>query len=98
MPPIAAVIISVVALFAYNLFRLESAGVIERIADSQDKRSSQVALTEKGKVLIEQAVKTHTDVQNEVLAVLEPEQRQNLAGLLKKILLNLSDEKGAVSS
>ncbi|AFN57033.1 DNA-binding MarR family transcriptional regulator [Zymomonas mobilis] len=76
-----------------RLVRLESAGMIERIADSQDKRSSQVALTEKGKALIEQAVKTHTEVQNRVLAVLEPEQCQILAGLLKKILLNLSDEK-----
>lgn len=76
-----------------RLVRLESAGMIERIADSQDKRSSQVALTEKGKALIEQAVKTHTEVQNGVLDGLEPEQRQILAGLLKKILLNLSDEK-----
>ncbi|WP_252507319.1 hypothetical protein [Zymomonas mobilis] len=43
--------------------------------------------------MIEQAVKTHTEVQNGVLDGLEPEQRQILAGLLKKILLNLSDEK-----
>ncbi len=36
-----------------RLTRLESAGMIERIVDEQDRRSVQVCLSERGKALIE---------------------------------------------
>lgn len=75
-----------------RLARLESAGMVERVADSNDRRSSQVALTVQGKELIEQAVFTHTEIQERVLASLGVEQRQTLAKLLKLVLADLPGE------
>lgn len=75
-----------------RLTRLESAGMIERIVDEQDRRSVQVCLSERGKALIEQAVNTHTEIQNCVLAPLKAEQRQTLAGMLKSVLTHLPGE------
>ncbi|WP_462401619.1 MarR family winged helix-turn-helix transcriptional regulator [Pseudomonas sp. Marseille-QA0332] len=75
-----------------RLARLESAGMVERIADSQDKRSSQVALTVGGKELIDQAVLTHTEIQELVLAPLSEQQRADFAQLLKRVLVHLPGE------
>jgi DNA-binding MarR family transcriptional regulator len=75
-----------------RLARLESAGMVERIADSQDKRSSQVALTVGGKELIDQAVLTHTEIQELVLAPLSEKQRLDFAQLLKHVLVHLPGE------
>ncbi len=79
-----------------RLARLESAGMVERISDEQDRRSMQVALTIQGKALIEEAVVTHTEVQNLLLAPLSAEQRNTLAGLLKLVLSNLPGEGAPV--
>lgn len=75
-----------------RLARLESAGMVERIIDAQDRRSAQVSLTDKGRALIEEAVGTHTEIQNLVLASLTLEQRQGLAELLKTVLSSLPGE------
>lgn len=75
-----------------RLARLESAGMVERIVDPQDRRSVQVSLTVKGRALIEDAVGTHTEVQNLVLAPLTLEQRQLLAGFLKTVMSSLPGE------
>jgi DNA-binding MarR family transcriptional regulator len=76
-----------------RLARLESAAMIERISDVQDRRSSQVALTAKGKALIEEAVGAHTEIQNSVLAPLSGEQREALAQMLKVVLGALPGEE-----
>jgi len=75
-----------------RLARLEAAGMVERISDVEDRRSSQVVLTDKGKALIEEAVGTHTAIQNAVLAPLSAEQRELLAGLLRMVLGALPGE------
>ena len=75
-----------------RLTRLESAGMVERIADNQDKRSSQVALTAQGKALIDKAVLTPTEIQELVLAPLSAEQRELFAQLLKQMLAHLPGE------
>ncbi|MDF0732066.1 MarR family transcriptional regulator [Pseudomonas entomophila] len=75
-----------------RLARLESAGMVERVADHHDKRSSHVALTAAGKALIEQAVFTHTEIQELVLASLNAQQRKSLATLLKQVLASLPGE------
>lgn len=75
-----------------RLARLESAGMVKRIVDAQDRRSFQVSLTETGRALIEDAVVTHTQVQNRVLAPLTLEHRQVLAELLKTVLMSLPGE------
>lgn len=75
-----------------RLARLEKAGMVERMTSDHDKRSTQVALTAQGKALIEQAVVTHTEVQELVLAALSAEQRQTLVQLLKCVLADLPGE------
>ncbi|HEK1692579.1 MarR family transcriptional regulator [Pseudomonas putida] len=75
-----------------RLARLESAGMVERIADDHDKRSYQVALTASGKVLIEKALLTHTEIQELVLAPLSAKQRAGFAQLLKQMLACLPGE------
>lgn len=75
-----------------RIMRLESAGMVERVADPNDRRSSQVALTAQGKALIEQAVVTHTEIQELVLASLGAEQRHALARLLRAMLAGLPGE------
>ena len=75
-----------------RLARLESAGMVKRIVDDQDRRSVQVCLSERGRALIEQAVNTHTEIQNLVLAPLKAEQRETLAEMLKIIFSNLPGE------
>lgn len=77
-----------------RLARLESAGLIERTNDEQDRRSVLVALTSKGKKLIEKAVGVHTEIQNSVLAPLSVEQREVLAGMLRAVLVALPGEEG----
>lgn len=75
-----------------RIARLESAGMVERVADAKDRRSLQVALTAQGRALIEQAVVTHTEIQELVLASLGMEQRHALARLLKAVLADLPGE------
>ncbi|HDS1679743.1 TPA: MarR family transcriptional regulator [Pseudomonas putida] len=75
-----------------RLARLESAGMVERVADSHDKRSYQVALTAGGRALIERAVLTHTEIQELVLAPLDAQQRAVFAQLLKQLLAHLPGE------
>jgi DNA-binding MarR family transcriptional regulator len=66
--------------------------MVQRIVDTQDRRSVQVSLTGKGKALIEEAVGTHTKVQDRVLAPLPLEQRRLLAELLETVLASLPGE------
>jgi DNA-binding MarR family transcriptional regulator len=70
-----------------RLNHLEEAGLIARVADAQDKRSSLVALTAAGQEKIEQALQVHTQTQNTLLATLEPAQRQQLSALLSQLLV-----------
>jgi DNA-binding MarR family transcriptional regulator len=70
-----------------RLNHLEEAGLIARVADAQDKRSSLVALTAAGREKIEQALQVHTQTQNTLLATLEPTQRQQLSALLSQLLV-----------
>lgn len=80
-----------------RLGRLESAGMVERVADAHDKRSTQVALTDQGKALIERAVFTHTEIQELVLAPLDSRQRDTLAQLLKQMLSALPGETADIN-
>ncbi|MDE1186374.1 MAG: MarR family transcriptional regulator [Pantoea sp.] len=70
-----------------RLNHLEEAGLIARVADPQDKRSTLVALTVAGREKIEQALLVHTQTQNTLLAALEPAQRQQLSALLSQLLV-----------
>ncbi|MCU6397319.1 MarR family transcriptional regulator [Enterobacter quasiroggenkampii] len=81
-----------------RLNHLEQQGLIRRIADPDDKRSSLVSLTPHGQARIEQALLVHTETQNALLRNLSEAQRAQLESLLRGLLLTFpAEEWGATS-
>jgi DNA-binding MarR family transcriptional regulator len=73
----------------HRLDRLEKAGLIRREKSPQDGRSVQVALTEKGAALAEQAFRTDMASELAFLQPLDERERETLAGLLRKLILGI---------
>src|SRR5581483_12239226 len=74
-----------------RLERLESAGYIDRVPDPEDGRSMLVALTPAGKKLIERVLEPHYQNGRRLLSALSDEERAQLAGLLRRLLLEFED-------
>ncbi len=72
---------------------LERQGLIQRVADRADKRSTLVSLTPHGKDLIERALIVHTQTQNALLKNLSDAQRAQLESLLRELLLAFPPEE-----
>jgi DNA-binding MarR family transcriptional regulator len=70
--------------------RLEKAGLVERRAHPTDRRGALVALTPKGRTLIDEAVGAHVDNESAILAYLAPAEQAELDRLLAKLLAGLS--------
>lgn len=68
-----------------RLDRLEKKGLIERIADPNDRRALKVRLTAEGLVLAEDMVVTHVATEAASLAKLSGAEREQLLALLAKI-------------
>jgi len=66
--------------------RLESAALVKRTPDQDDRRGVNVTLTEKGLNVINDAVSHHLAAESELLEPLDQEERVVLAKLLKKLL------------
>lgn len=78
-----------------QLHRLESAGLVRRVADPNDGRSTLVELTEEGRALVRRVAPTHLDTERRILSALTASERDHLAGLLRKVLLSFErDEPG----
>jgi DNA-binding MarR family transcriptional regulator len=71
-----------------RLDRLEAMGLVERQADPGDRRGRLVALTERGRELVDAAVVDHLENEQRLLGVLDAKDREQLAGLLRKLLLS----------
>lgn len=71
--------------------RLESAGLVSRRADPQDRRGTLVRLTPKGKTLIDAATTKHVANEDRLLSALTVREQQQLNELLRKLLLSLGD-------
>lgn len=71
--------------------RLESASLVTRSPDPNDRRGVIVTLTERGLEVIEQAVVNHLRAEAELLEPLDQGERAQLAALLKKLLLHHED-------
>ncbi|MEL6939216.1 MAG: MarR family transcriptional regulator [Cyanobacteria bacterium J06598_1] len=71
--------------------RLEKAGLVARMPDERDRRGTLIALTEKGFDLIEAAVTAHVNNEHRILDVLNASERDQLATLLRKMLLSFED-------
>jgi DNA-binding MarR family transcriptional regulator len=74
-----------------RLERLTTAGYVRRVPDANDGRSLLVSLTPKGKRLIDRVVTEHYDQERALLAALTDEQQEQVAALLRTLLLSLKD-------
>jgi DNA-binding MarR family transcriptional regulator len=67
------------------LDRLERNGLISRVADPHDRRSSAAELTPQGRKLIDKAIAVRFEEAAGALSALSPGERERLAALLKKL-------------
>jgi DNA-binding MarR family transcriptional regulator len=67
---------------------LEEMGLVARLPDPTDRRGRLVALTDKGQELVDTAVIDHLANEERLLGALDGAEREQLAGLLRKLLLS----------
>ncbi|WP_040691949.1 MarR family winged helix-turn-helix transcriptional regulator [Nocardia vinacea] len=72
-----------------RLDRLESAGLVRRIADAEDRRAIRVVLTEAGRALIDKVVTAHTENETRMLSVLPAKDRRDLDRIARVLLGSL---------
>lgn len=70
-----------------RLDQLEAAGLVRRLPDPHDRRGVLVELTSQGFLLIDQAIAAHVARENRLLDSLTPAERENLAALLRTLLI-----------
>ena len=69
--------------------RLERRDLVRRMPDPNDRRSVLVELTDIGFELVEEAAKSQHSVEEHLVESLTVEERQQLVGLLRKLLLDI---------
>lgn len=67
--------------------RLEEIGLVERAPDPDDRRSVSVALTAKGRKMIDAAVAEHLAKEESLLSGLNVKEQKQLADLLRRLLI-----------
>jgi DNA-binding MarR family transcriptional regulator len=77
----------------HRLAQLERAGLIRRIPDPADGRGLLVALTRRGRTLVDSVGPRHMANERRMLQVLTAEEQEQLAGLLGKLLSALEREQ-----
>ena len=75
----------------HRLSRLVAGGYVRRAPDPNDGRGALVMLTPSGKRLIDRVLTKHYENERRLLAPLGAEDRATLAGILRKLLLELED-------
>jgi DNA-binding MarR family transcriptional regulator len=78
--------------------RLCARGLARRSPDPADQRNSLVTLTDAGRRLFEQVTPAHVATENRLLAALSTEQREELVGLLRQLLVSFEGSTTAGSS
>ena len=73
----------------HRLDKLESAGWIERRQDERDRRGYRIALTKKGRELIDRALVAHVENEEQMLSALTKAERHALNAILRKLLASL---------
>jgi DNA-binding MarR family transcriptional regulator len=71
-----------------RLDRLEAMGLVERLPDPTDRRGRLVALTDRGRELVDRSVVDHLENERRLLGALDEDEQEQLAGLLRKLLLS----------
>ena len=72
-----------------RLDRLEQAGLIAREPDRSDRRGTLIALTPRGRELIDRLTEAHLENERRILGGLDPTEQRELANLLRKLQLGL---------
>jgi DNA-binding MarR family transcriptional regulator len=72
--------------------RLERAGLVTRSVSADDGRGRLIELTARGRELTDTLVERHWANEDRLLRALSPEERAQLTGLLRKLLVDLEDE------
>ncbi|HZO62219.1 MAG TPA: MarR family transcriptional regulator [Gaiellaceae bacterium] len=74
-----------------RLKSLQAAGLVTRMPHRDDRRSSLVQLTPRGKKLVETVVAAHVENESRLLASLDARTRAELAELLRRLLIAVGD-------
>ena len=69
--------------------RLERKGLLARLPNPDDRRGSLVELTDEGLRVIDDAMALHSGAEQRLVAGLGARDRQQLAGLLRKLMLSV---------
>ncbi|MFG1997853.1 MarR family winged helix-turn-helix transcriptional regulator [Spirillospora sp. NPDC048911] len=72
--------------------RLAAKGLVERVPDPQDRRSVRVRLTDHGHATVDEIVGPHVENEARLLGGLDPDERSQLEGTLRKVLESLGDK------
>ena len=75
----------------HRVDKLEKVGLVKRIPDPGDRRGLLICLTKKGFDTIEAAVTAHVANEHRILSALNKQELNNVAELLRKLLLSLED-------
>jgi DNA-binding MarR family transcriptional regulator len=78
-----------------RLGRLEGKGIVTRTPSSDDARGVLVALTDKGAQLFDRVAPVHLRNEDVLLSALTDAERDQLAGLLRKLLVGFEHERSA---
>jgi DNA-binding MarR family transcriptional regulator len=74
---------------------LEDRGLIRRTDDPDDRRGVLVELTPRGLRMVDAALEHHVETERDLLQGLTATQRNQLADLLRRLLIALGDDIGA---
>lgn len=74
---------------ATSLGRLEGAGFIERVTDTDDERKKHLSITESGRKALGQFHKTCHDVDGTLFRGFSAEEKEKLGGYLKRLETNI---------
>jgi DNA-binding MarR family transcriptional regulator len=73
--------------------RLVEAGLVVRRPDPDSRRNTLISLTDRGRELFERVVPAHLANERRLLAALDDEERELLAGLLRKLLVEFEGSR-----
>ncbi|ADD42441.1 MarR family winged helix-turn-helix transcriptional regulator [Stackebrandtia nassauensis] len=71
--------------------RLVARGLVTREVDPDNRRSVLITLSDKGRELIDPVVESHANLETQLLGKLSDRDQEQLAGLLRRLLLDLGD-------
>ncbi|MDR1852704.1 MAG: MarR family transcriptional regulator [Propionibacteriaceae bacterium] len=75
-----------------RMTNLEKRGLIQRTPCRKDRRRVWVSLTDAGMELIDSVLPAHVELEKQIVDALGPDEQEQLASLLRKLLLSLTEE------